>query len=113
MSAKTYCLVVRDTWAVGPDFGEAVKDAMERHERSRRCETVSYRKVYGPGNVSVGYTGAVIGSGMADFDHVYVIHGNGGEQVTDAKTVSQASLDALVNVLRKHGYTCRRTGGGS
>ena len=55
----------------------------------------------------------IIGQDTHEATQVYVVSEHSGRRVYGDLPASQADLDALVEVLRGHGYTCRRTTGGA
>lgn len=102
---KTICVILRgsDAWDLERDLhaGAAISDAVDRFNHSHRREAV---------HGSSGVMGWVIGADTTESAAVYVVQENDGEKVTST-TGTKASLDALVNVLRGHGYTCIKRGG--
>lgn len=101
---KSLVVVVREnaTYTISRDsaFGAKLSHAVESFDRTRAPQIVSV----GPG----GSTAKVVGGDFPGATQVYVVQENDAERVT-ADRGTQAALDAMVNVLRGHGYQCFRS----
>lgn len=97
---RTIFMIIRDgdEWALRRDIhtGVAIADAADRFRRSSSREAI---------HGTNGVMGFVIGGDTTDTPAIYVVRENEGEKVT-SRSGSRASIEALVNVLRGHGYTC-------
>jgi hypothetical protein len=93
---RTVCVVFRDD-AFGAD--SELANAVEAFEKTQKVQVVGR----GP-----RFAAKVIGMDINEVAQVYVVQGQSGERVTPSSG-SQASIDAMVDVLRGHGYTVRRT----
>jgi len=102
---QTACVLLRTdaSYSVKQDmkFGEKLSKALEDFNDTQSQQFISSGRHQ--------YAAWVLGADVQDTTQVYVINGNGGERVT-ATTGSQAAIDALVTVLRGHGYTAIKRG---
>jgi hypothetical protein len=85
-----------------PTFSSRLADALKAFQSERKPQAVATRH---RGGDQYPYAAWVIGCDISEAAQVYVIQEHNGERVT-AEVGSQGALDALVNVLRGHGYTC-------
>ncbi|WP_376742345.1 hypothetical protein [Ensifer canadensis] len=101
---KSLIVVVREsaTYTISRDcdFGAKLAHAVESFDRTRVPQTVSVG--------AFGSTAKVVGGDFPGATQVYVVQENDAERVTSDRG-SQAALDAMVNVLRGHGYQCIRS----
>lgn len=101
---KSVIVVVREsetyTIARDSDFGAKLSRAVTAFDQTRIGQTVSVG--------TFGSTAKVVGGDFPGATQVYVVQENDAERVT-ADRGTQASLDAMVNVLRGHGYQCFRS----
>ncbi|RWO06268.1 MAG: hypothetical protein EOS07_21750 [Mesorhizobium sp.] len=93
---RTVCVVFRD---------DAFDNDTELGEAVEACQKTKRVQVFGRSSLIAG---KVIGIDTNEVAQVYVVQEQSGERVTSS-TGSQASIDAMVDVLRGHGYTVRRT----
>jgi hypothetical protein len=106
------CVVVRSeatgNFSKDPAFGKKLSDAIDEFDKTKKPQrvesTVQYR--YGPAS---GIAAVVVGADISQTQQVYVIQESGAERVTSSNG-SKAALDAMVEVLRGHGYTCVKRG---
>jgi hypothetical protein len=103
--SQTACVLFRTdaSYTVKGDmkFGEKLAKALEEFNSTQSQQFIS--------SGAHQYAAWVLGADVQDTTQVYVINGNGGERVT-ASSGSQAAIDALVAVLRGHGYTAIKRG---
>ncbi len=103
--SQTACVLFRTdaSYTVQEDmkFGEKLAKALGEFDSTKSQQFISSGRHQ--------YAAWVLGADVQDTTQVYVINGNGGERVT-ATTGSQGAIDAMVEVLRGHGYTAIRRG---
>lgn len=101
---KSLVVVVREsaTYTISRDrdFGAKLAHAAASFDQTRKAQTVSV----GP----YGSTAKIVGGDFHGSTQVYVVQENDAERVT-ADRGTQTALDAMVNVLRGHGYQCFRS----
>ncbi len=110
-SNKSFVAVLSDEpGIVSPGFGPALRSAMEEFENTRSPQTIRFLRTFGTGDTQYAercIAGGVVSLDTAEAVQVLVVSEGGGERVTKTSG-NQAAIDALVDVLRGHGYTCIR-----
>ena len=107
MANDSVCVVLRKAANLDdPAFGRRLSETISDFLNTKEPRKPALVTVASPWN-NIG--GWVIGADIAEADQVYVIREGQGERVTTS-TGSAAALEALVTVLRGHGYTCRKSG---
>ena len=107
--SKSYVGVFHEdtVWAAEKDlqFGAKLhKAAMDLNGRPAKPEAIR-------AGVRVTALSWMLGSDTSEATQVYVVTEHSGRRVLPDQPTRQADLDALVEVLLGHGYTCRRTTG--
>ena len=105
---KTFCVAIRDeAWFRMPNFS-ALLDAAVRENNETHKPSVIMGKMTDFGNQINHIPGHVLGSDVDEARQVYVLQNGSGERVS-AREGSQASLDALADILRARGYRIVKT----
>jgi hypothetical protein len=105
---ESLCAAIRGDaiYSIGhdPTFGRRLADALSGFQTERKPQAIGTRH---PSGDRYPYAAWVVGCDSSEAAQVYVIQEHNGERVT-TEAGSQPALDALVNVLRGHGYTCTK-----
>lgn len=82
------------------DFAGKFRDAVATFQKTKKPVPIYLRALYS--STSVAW---VIGKGMKEEAQVFVVREHTGRAVTGDQA-HKDDLEAMVNVLRRHGYTC-------
>ncbi|WP_312795574.1 hypothetical protein [Tianweitania sp.] len=89
-----------------PTFGQKLHEAA-RELRGRPADPQPFT-TYTSYAATVSW---IVGKDVSEAKQVYVVTEHAGRRIYADFAARQSDLDALVDVLRGHGYTCRRTSG--
>lgn len=93
------------------DAERDVKFGAKLHEAARNLQGRPAKPQVIRGREPVTALSWMLGHDTSEATQVYVVTEHSGRRVFSDQPASQADLDALVEVLLGHGYTCRRTTG--